>query len=111
MHPGRVVTTFVALDGFCETLVGVGVGQVVNYDNPTKVRLGSNLIKVGLVPLLCEFERLSFDPLFSLGFLDSSSFFVRCFYWSGYQIPSECEKGGYSWQVRQKDPIVTIYLK
>ncbi|CCA75462.1 related to RTA1 domain protein, putative-Aspergillus clavatus [Serendipita indica DSM 11827] len=49
MHPGRVVTTFVAFDGFCEMLMGTGVGQVVNYDNPTKVRIGSGLIKAGLL--------------------------------------------------------------
>jgi hypothetical protein len=46
MHPGRVVTTFVAADGLCETLMSVGVGQIVNYKNPTKVRIGGGLIKV-----------------------------------------------------------------
>lgn len=46
MNPGRVVTTFVAADGFCEMLMSVGVGQIVNYDNPTKVRIGGALIKV-----------------------------------------------------------------
>lgn len=46
MHPGRVVTTFVAADGLCEMLMGVGVGQIVNYDKPTRVRIGSGLIKV-----------------------------------------------------------------
>jgi hypothetical protein len=46
MNPGRVVTTFVAADGICEMLMGTGVGQVVNYDNPTKVTIGGALIKV-----------------------------------------------------------------
>jgi hypothetical protein len=46
MHPGRVVTTFVAADGLCEILMSVGVGQIVNYKNPTKVRIGGGLIKV-----------------------------------------------------------------
>lgn len=49
MNPGRVVTTFVAADGFCEMLMSVGVGQIVNYDNPTKVRIGGALIKAGLL--------------------------------------------------------------
>ncbi len=48
MHPGRVVTTFVAVDGFCEMLMSTGVGQIVNYNNPTKVRIGGGLIKVRL---------------------------------------------------------------
>jgi len=45
MHPGRVVTTFVAADGICEMLMSTGVGQIVNYDNPTKVAIGGGLIK------------------------------------------------------------------
>lgn len=49
MHPGRVVTTFVAVDGLCEMLMGVGVGQVVNFDNPTKVRIGEGIIKAALL--------------------------------------------------------------
>ncbi|KAG8839547.1 hypothetical protein FRB91_003409 [Serendipita sp. 411] len=49
MHPGRVVTTFVTLDTLCEMLMGTGVGQVVNYDNPKKVRIGTILIKCGLI--------------------------------------------------------------
>lgn len=48
MHPGRVVTTFVAADGLCEMLMGTGVGQIVNFDNPTKVSIGGALIKVRL---------------------------------------------------------------
>jgi len=46
MHPGRVVTTFVAADGICEMLMSTGVGQIVNYQNPTKVAIGGGLIKV-----------------------------------------------------------------
>jgi hypothetical protein len=49
MHPGRVVTTFVAADGLCEMLMGTGVGQVVNYDKPTRVKIGGALIKAGLL--------------------------------------------------------------
>lgn len=49
MHPGRVVTTFVAADGLCEMLMGTGVGQIVNFDNPTKVNIGGALIKTGLL--------------------------------------------------------------
>ena len=49
MHPGRVVTTFVAADGLCEMLMGTGVGQIVNYDTPKKVEIGGALIKVCFV--------------------------------------------------------------
>jgi len=49
MNPSRVVTTFVAADGLCEMLNSVGIGQVVNYDNPVKVRIGSGLIRVGFL--------------------------------------------------------------
>lgn len=49
MHPGRVVTTFVAADGLCEMLMGMGVGQIVNYDKPLKVKIGGGLIKAGLL--------------------------------------------------------------
>lgn len=48
MHPGRVVTTFVAADGLCELLMGTGVGQIVNYDKPIRVAIGGGLIKVRL---------------------------------------------------------------
>jgi len=52
MNPSRVVTTFVAADALCEMLSSTGIGQVVNYDNPVKVRIGSGLIKVRfLVPV------------------------------------------------------------
>ena len=49
MNPSRVVTTFVAADALCEILNSTGIGQVVNYDNPLKVRIGSGLIKVSFV--------------------------------------------------------------
>ncbi|KAG8836176.1 hypothetical protein FRC17_009519 [Serendipita sp. 399] len=49
MHPGRVVTTFVTLDGLCEMLMGTGIGQVVNYDKPKRVQIGTILIKTGLI--------------------------------------------------------------
>lgn len=49
MHPGRVVTTFVAADGLCELLMSTGVGQVVNFENPVRVRIGEGLIKAGLI--------------------------------------------------------------
>jgi hypothetical protein len=49
MNPSRVVTTFVAADGLCEMLNSTGVGQIVNYTNPVKVRIGSALIKVCLL--------------------------------------------------------------
>ncbi|CCA75463.1 hypothetical protein PIIN_09446 [Serendipita indica DSM 11827] len=46
MHPRRVVTTFVAADSLCETLMGLGVGQVVHHEDPRRVRIGSGIIKV-----------------------------------------------------------------
>jgi len=48
MNPSRVVTTFFAADALCEMLNSTGIGQVVNYDDPVKVRIGSALIKVSL---------------------------------------------------------------
>lgn len=52
MNPSRVVTTFVAADALCEILNSTGVGQIVNYDNPVKVRIGGALIKVNLFILI-----------------------------------------------------------
>lgn len=49
MNPSRVVTTFVAADGLCEILSSTGIGQIVNYDNPVKVRIGGGLIKVSFL--------------------------------------------------------------
>ena len=49
MNPHRVVTTFVAADALCEMLNSTGIGQLVNYDNPLKVRIGSGLIRVSFL--------------------------------------------------------------
>ena len=49
MNPRRVVTTFVAADALCEMLNSTGIGQIVNYNNPVKVRIGSGLIKVSFL--------------------------------------------------------------
>ena len=49
MNPRRVVTTFVAADALCEMLNSTGIGQLVNYDNPLKVRIGSGLIRVSFL--------------------------------------------------------------
>ena len=51
MNPSRVVTTFVAADGLCEMLNSTGVGQIVAYYSPLRVRIGSGLIRVSLLNL------------------------------------------------------------
>ena len=53
MNPRRVVTTFVAADALCEMLNSTGIGQIVNYNNPVKVRIGGGLIKVSF-SCLCK---------------------------------------------------------
>ena len=49
MNPRRVVTTFVAADALCEILNSTGIGQIVNYDSPIRVRIGGGLIKVSFL--------------------------------------------------------------
>lgn len=56
IHPGRVWTTFVALDGIDGILAGNGAALAANAENsPAKIRLGFTLIKVSLFLLLTMF--------------------------------------------------------
>ena len=49
IHPGRVATTFVGLDGVCEILIGQGAWRMVNSDSTDAQRqLGSNLVTASL---------------------------------------------------------------
>ncbi|KAH7117938.1 RTA1 like protein-domain-containing protein [Dendryphion nanum] len=49
MHPGRVATTFVGLDGVCELLIGQGAWRMANSSMTEKQRkLGSNLVTASL---------------------------------------------------------------
>jgi prepilin signal peptidase PulO-like enzyme (type II secretory pathway) len=49
LHPGRVATTFIGLDGGCEILIGQGAWRMVNSDSTDAQRqLGSNLVTASL---------------------------------------------------------------
>ncbi|KAI9703065.1 MAG: hypothetical protein M1820_005937 [Bogoriella megaspora] len=50
IHPGRVVTTFLALDGVCEVLIGNGASRVANRGLTPKERdVGNGLVKASLI--------------------------------------------------------------
>lgn len=56
IHPGRVWTTFVALDTIDGILAGNGAALAANQENPpSKIRLGVVLVKVSLFLLLVMF--------------------------------------------------------
>jgi hypothetical protein len=49
LHPGRVATTFVGLDGVCEILIAQGAWRMVNSESTDAQRqLGSNLVTASL---------------------------------------------------------------
>lgn len=49
LHPGRVATTFVGLDGVCEILIGQGAWRMVNSSmTPAQRKLGANMVKASL---------------------------------------------------------------
>jgi hypothetical protein len=49
MHPGRVATTFIGLDGVCEILIGQGAWRMANSSMTEKQRqLGANLVTASL---------------------------------------------------------------
>ncbi|KAF1961106.1 hypothetical protein CC80DRAFT_230042 [Byssothecium circinans] len=49
MHPGRVATTFIGLDGVCEILIGQGAWRMANSTMTEKQRkLGANLVTASL---------------------------------------------------------------
>ena len=50
IHPGRVITTFSALDGLCEILLGQGASRVVNTKlSESKREVGADLMKASLL--------------------------------------------------------------
>jgi hypothetical protein len=56
MHPGRVWTTFIALDGVVGAIAGNGASYAANSSNsPAKIRLGINLAKASLILQLVMF--------------------------------------------------------
>lgn len=56
IHPGRVWTTFIALDTIDGILAGNGAAMATNVNNsPSKIRLGVILVKVSLFLLLAMF--------------------------------------------------------
>jgi hypothetical protein len=49
IHPGRVATTFIGLDGVCEILIGQGAWRMANSSMTVKQRqLGANLVTASL---------------------------------------------------------------
>ncbi|CAO2648273.1 Nn.00g075400.m01.CDS01 [Neocucurbitaria sp. VM-36] len=49
MHPGRVATTFIGLDGVCEILIGNGAWRMANSSMTEKQRqMGSNMVMASL---------------------------------------------------------------
>jgi hypothetical protein len=63
LHPGRVATTFIGLDGVCEILIAQGAWRMVNSDSTDAQRqLGSNLVTASLclqAALFCAFGLLA----------------------------------------------------
>lgn len=56
IHPGRVLTTFLAADGICEALIGNGASRMVNTRLPASQReIGEDLVKVALILQACLF--------------------------------------------------------
>jgi hypothetical protein len=56
IHPGRVVITFIALDGMIETLVANGASKMSNTRLSVHVRLtGEDLVKAALILQACTF--------------------------------------------------------
>ena len=52
IHPGRVVTTFVALDTLVEILTAQGASRVSRFDKPHEQEIGVALIRAALILLL-----------------------------------------------------------
>ncbi|KAJ4369638.1 hypothetical protein N0V83_005400 [Neocucurbitaria cava] len=49
MHPGRVATTFVGLDGVCEILIGNGAWRMANSSmTDAQRKVGANMVKASL---------------------------------------------------------------
>ena len=56
MHPGRVWTTFIALDGVVEALAGNGASKALNPSLPkTEIKVGIGLVKASLILQLALF--------------------------------------------------------
>jgi hypothetical protein len=51
LHPGRVVTTLVALDTLVEIISASGASRVANYKDPNQQKLGTALIRTALIML------------------------------------------------------------
>jgi len=50
MHPGRVITTFLAIDGIVEILIGQGASRMANSSESDAFReVGANLVKSALI--------------------------------------------------------------
>ena len=50
IHPGRVITTFSALDAVCEILIGQGASRVANTElSESQRKLGESLMKASLI--------------------------------------------------------------
>lgn len=56
IHPGRVLTTFLAADSLCEILIGQGASRMVNTQlSATQRQVGEDLVKAALILQACLF--------------------------------------------------------
>ncbi len=56
IHPGRVLTTFLAADGICETLIGNGASRMANANLTSDQRaVGEDIVKAALIMQACLF--------------------------------------------------------
>jgi len=56
IHPGRVLTTFLAADSICEILIGNGVSRMVNTTLSQNERtIGEDMVKAALIMQVCLF--------------------------------------------------------
>jgi RTA1 like protein len=56
IHPGRVLTTFLAMDTLCEIIIVNGADRVLNSNiSKTERNVGDILVKVGLIAQCCMF--------------------------------------------------------
>lgn len=56
IHPGRVLTTFLAADSLCEILIGNGASRMVNTSlSQTERTVGEDMVKAALILQACLF--------------------------------------------------------
>jgi hypothetical protein len=79
LHPGRVWTTFIALDTLDGIIAGNGASYAANADNSeSKIKLGIVLVKVSLFLLLGMFLGFIVSGLLSEGLCQSGTRHMLC---------------------------------